>query len=554
MGHVRIRARWVTALSCAIVVLVPSGAAAQSGTDQISSLNATAIAERDPKVVAQEREHPGLTSRAEIEDGNWEVGFFDGDDQVALVIVDDVTGAVKESWTGHQATWSMARGYEGAFGRTLNAPYVFIPLLAIFLIGLVDWRRLRRVANLDVLVLAGFAASHLFFNRGDIGVSVPLVYPVLAYLVARMLWVGFRGSGEGLRPVWPAAVLLVAALALMGGRIALNVVDSGVVDIGYASVVGADKIADLEPLYGDFPEDISAGDTYGPVTYLAYVPFEQALPWGGAWADLSAAHGAAIVFDLATFAGLILLGRRARPGREGRKLSATLAFGWAAYPYAAYALASNTNDTLVAALLVGMLLVCARPAARGAMVALAVFAKLAPVVLAPMLGTLEGRRRPLVLYSAAFVAVGVVVMIPTVIDPGLPTFYERTVAYQAERDSPFSIWGQAPSLEPLRYVLLAGVAALAAGLALRPRPRSPAQVAALCAALLIGLQMTAQHWFYLYIVWFYPLVLFAISAVSPRPDEGPAGSTPPGRTSRSQPPLPSPRRLRRQSRSEPASV
>ena len=42
------------------------------------------------------------------------------------------------------------------------------------------------------------------------------------------------------------------------------------------------------------------------------------------------------------------------------------------------------------------------------------------------------------------------------IDPGLDTFYDRTIAYQAGRDSPFSIWGQVPSLEPLRIAILAG--------------------------------------------------------------------------------------------------
>ena len=71
----------------------------------------------------------------------------------------------------------MARGYSGAFGHKLNAPYVFLPLCAIFLLGLVDWRRLRRVANLDLLVLLGFGVSHFFFNRAEIGVSVPLAVP-----------------------------------------------------------------------------------------------------------------------------------------------------------------------------------------------------------------------------------------------------------------------------------------------------------------------------------------------------------------------------------------
>ena len=40
------------------------------------------------------------------------------------------------------------------------------------------------------------------------------------------------------------------------------------------------------------------------------------------------------------------------------------------------------------------------------------------------------------------------------IDPGLHTFCDRTIAYQADRDSPFSIWGQVAGLEPLRIAIL----------------------------------------------------------------------------------------------------
>ena len=40
------------------------------------------------------------------------------------------------------------------------------------------------------------------------------------------------------------------------------------------------------------------------------------------------------------------------------------------------------------------------------------------------------------------------------IDPGLHTVYDRTIAYQSGRNSPFSIWGQVPSLEPLRVAIL----------------------------------------------------------------------------------------------------
>jgi len=103
------------------------------------------------------------------------------------------------------------------------------------------------------------------------------------------------------------------------------------------------------------------------------------------------------------------------------------------------------------------------------------------------------------------------------IDPGLHTFYDRTIAYQAGRDSPFSIWGQVPGLEPLRIAILVGVALLACTFAFRPRQKKLTQVAALGAALLIGVQLTMHHWFYLYIVWFYPLLLVALTSLERDP-------------------------------------
>ena len=48
------------------------------------------------------------------------------------------------------------------------------------------------------------------------------------------------------------------------------------------------------------------------------------------------------------------------------------------------------------------------------------------------------------------------------------------------------------------------------------------QVAALAAAVMIAIEMTADHWFYLYIVWFAPLVLVALFAAHDRalPESG----------------------------------
>ena len=530
--------RTAAAFALAAVCLTPAVASAAADVGRVPEAAAIEAAGRDSNVAKERAINGPLAPVANVVDGSWEVAYFSDGKEVALVLVDLHSGEVRESWTGYQVAWKMARGYSGAFGHKLNAPYVFLPLCALFLLGLLDWRRPWRIANLDLVVLLGFGVSHFFFNRAEIGVSVPLQYPVLLYLLGRALWIGFRGRGEGLRPVWPVAWLLVAALFLMGFRVGLNLADSGAIDVGYASVVGADRVTHGEPIYDNFPDDVSQGDTYGPVNYYAYVPFELIWPWSGSWDDLPAAHGAAVAFDLATFALLILLGFRIRPGPAGRRLAATLAFGWAAYPYTAFALEANSNDTLVAALLVATLLVLARPAARGALAALATFAKFVPALLAPMLLTYESKRRSVLAFALAFGAVGAAALLWPALDPGLHTFYDRTVAYQSGRDSPFSIWGQVPSLEPLRVAILAATAALSLLLAFRPRRKSPIQVAALAAALVIALQLTMHHWFYLYVVWFFPLLLVAMAALgSERPARGSAAvpEPSPARTSRPAP-------------------
>ena len=318
------------------------------------------VASRDQKVRGERGRHrdfdPSVYTRGP---GRWQVSWFDGDREVAQTRVDDATGAVLESWTGDQVAWTMARGYEGAFGRKLNAPWVWIPLCVLFLVPFVDPRRPFRLLHLDLLVLLGFGASHVFFNRGEIGMSVPLVYPVLLYLLVRLVLAGLRPRRDRGRlfPVFPMTWVAILLVLLVGFRIGLNVTDSNVIDVGYAGVIGADRIVDGDGLYGPkFSEDVERGDTYGPVNYLLYVPFEQARPWSGSWDDLPAAHGAALAFDLLTLGGLVLLGSRLRPGPAGRELGVALGVAWAAYPYTLFALETNSNDSLVALFTVAALL------------------------------------------------------------------------------------------------------------------------------------------------------------------------------------------------------
>ncbi len=508
----------------------------------LTESRAIRIARTDPEVADQRRRYGRLSASAQAKPGTWQVDFYaDGTERVQ-VVVDDATGTVRESWTGYQIAWQMARGYPEQFGHKLNAPYVWLPLAAIFLLGLVDWRRKWRVVHLDLLVLLSFGVSAIFFNAANIGVSVPLVYPPLVYLLARMLWVGFRGAGEGLRPSAPTAWLAIGGAFLLGFRVALNIADSGVIDVGYAGVIGADHITHGLTIWGlnAFPSDNPFGDTYGPFNYYAYVPFELALPWHGAWDDLAAAHAAAIVFDLATVAGLFVLGSQL----GGFRLGVILGFAWAAYPFTDYALQSNSNDTLIAALLVWALVVFSSPMKRGALLALATLAKFAPLALVPLFATgargfldrrdREGvprgavaapRFRTLAFFSAAFIGGLVLMLALPAIDPGLATFYDRTVESQIDRESPFSVWGQEGSLEWLQALVKAFAVGLALLVAFVPRRRSLPQVAALSAAVLIAVQLTAEHWFYLYIPWFFGLAVTGLVA----PEPGPARSSRPGR-------------------------
>jgi hypothetical protein len=474
------------------------------------------IAARSDKVREERGDGPLDPTAYTKGTGRWQVSFFRAGNEVVQVHVDDRSGAILEQWTGDQIAWTMARGYEGAFGRKLNAPYVWIPLCVMFVAPFFDLRRPFRLLHLDLLVLLAFGISHVFFNRGEIGLSVPLVYPVLLYLLARLLLAGFRPRERPgpLLPHVPLAVVTVGLVFLVAFRVGLNVADSNVIDVGYAGVIGADRIVDGDPLYGKgFSEDVERGDTYGPVNYLVYVPFEQALRWSGRWDDLPAAHGAAIAIDLLVIGGLLLLGRRLRHGREGTVLGVALAYAWAAYPYTAFVLESNANDSLVALSGVGALLAFTMARRElsavlgGTAIALGAAAKFVPLALAPLFA----RRAPL-LFGAALVLATAAVVLPFVPDGGLREMYDRTVGYQASRPSPFSIWGQFESLDWLQLALKVGVAGLAVLVAFVPRRADPRQIAALGGAVLIALQLIAGHWFYLYVVWFVPFVLVVLFA------------------------------------------
>ncbi len=498
------------------------------------------IADRLAKMRAVRAEYPGSFGDVYLKGpSRWQVSYFSKQGkEIGLVILADYSGHVLEQWTGFQIAWTMARGYPGAFGRHVNALYIWIPMCLLFFVPFFDWRKPLRLLHFDLLVLLSFSVSLAFFDHAHIYASTPLVYPPLIYLLVRMLALARVGrrkqSGreapKAPRLLIPTPWLAIGVVFLLGFRIALNVTDSNVIDVGYAGVIGAERIAHDESLYGGYPSDNEHGDTYGPANYEAYVPFQQIFGWSGTWDDLPAAHAAAILFDLLAVGLLFLLGRRVR----GPGLGILLSYAWVSYPFTLYALESNSNDSLVAVLILAALLACpkrwgqaATSSARGMFAALAGLTKFAPLALAPLmwthgLGGLSARRRAgaLALFAFAFVLTVAVVSIPAFTHDSLHTIYERTLAYQSDRESPFSIWGlygSSPTggrylrwLSGARAAVVGAGIALALALAVLPRREDLVGLAAAAAAILIAVQLGIDHWFYLYIPWFFGLVMLAL--------------------------------------------
>ena len=480
----------------------------------LSPRQAIDVAKSSIRVEQKLAKLPGLVPVA-LPDGkgDWDVYFIRGTSEPLLAVVTDRTGRLSQVWTGWQVKWEMARGYPGAFGKIINAWFVWIPLCLLFLLPFFDPREPFRLLHLDLMMLLAFSISQYFFNRGQITVSVPLVYPVLLYLGARALFAGFRPSRPRSRlvPIVPVRFLFAGLIALVVIGVVLNVVDSNVVDVGDAGVLGARDILHGHGLYtGLLGSQLTGGDTYGPVNYLAYIPFVGLLP--SAHGGLDAAHGAAIAFNLLTLAGLLLLGRRWRHGRAGTELGVAMAFAWASYPYTLLVMNSNMNDALVAALLVWTLIAVSSPVKRGIGLSLATLAKLFPLALVPLFATGCGPRtkRSWVRFAVAFGVTSLVFVVPFIPPGGLHALYSHTIGNQLGRQSPFSVWGQHTILKPVQYLLEACTLALGLAVGFRPRTRTPMQVAALAAALLILFEITLTHWFYSYILWFAPLLIAAL--------------------------------------------
>jgi hypothetical protein len=200
---------------------------------------------------------------------------------------------------------------------------------------------------------------------------------------------------------------------------------------------------------------------------------------------------------------------------------------------------SNTNDAIMPVFLIFGFWLATSAFARGAFLALAGWTKFGALLLAPLWAGYPEAKLPvrarsrtsggsrLLLFASGFAIATAAAFSILLLEPSpahaARVFWDRTFGWQIGRDSPFSIWGWGqyhaagiPDFGPFQQIAIALLVAGAIACYFVPRRKTPLQLAALTAAVLIGFELTLTHWFYLYIPWFFPFVAFVVLAARRR--------------------------------------
>jgi hypothetical protein len=529
-------------------VLVLAGAALElqqhSPRLPISKQAAIRAVLRDPTSVRALRSSDWNHAALDAVDGRLvRVTFSDGG-RIVFEAAVQPSGAVSlTSDFAHRAVpYGNALAYEPAV--LIGLSLVFIVMAAVV--------PLARLRNLDVLALLSFLASVLLLQHRYVGGSVLAALPGSGYLIVRCLWAGLgppRAAGPAtplylsLTSRWDAReqtrVLQMLLAALMLVFIAVGVSSPGAVDVIYGVMEGATKLVHGVLPYGHLPGDVVHGDTYPLLSYLLYTPIALLHPVGSTWDSVDGALAATVLVAVIT-AVVLLRGASAGQRRDqsqknsidadpatphaGGPQSAGLlaALTWLSFPPLLITVSTGTTDVVLAGMLAIAVVLWRKPMASSAVLACAGWFKLAPFALIPIwLAPLRGRR--------LLAAVGVVLtvsgaMMAAVIAlggiGGVATMV-HAVGFQFQRGSLQSPW-EALGLTGLQPVGQACVLAMIAGAAFRLH-RAPelfaerTRVAALSAAVLLGLQLAADYWAFLYLVWIVPLVGISLLAAPVTP-------------------------------------
>lgn len=414
-------------------------------------------------------------------------------------------------------------------------PALLILMGALFVLmaGVTPWRRLR---NLDVAASLLLAMSVVLFQHRYVSASLICSAAGMLYLLTRCAWTALgtprtasrstpllTAITPGLDPARRVRWLrwLLVAVALMCAMIGLGSTDP--VDVIYAVMEGATRMTHGVLPYGHLPPGIFHGDTYPILSYALYVPFALLMPVNNVWDPVEVGLFVAVIAALVSAWAVFRLaaGRRSprAPGRspEAEEAGLRAAVISLAFAPALITVSTGTTDVVLAAMLAIAVLAWRRPAWCAGLLSLAGWFKLAPFVLLPVvLAPHRGRRLALPLAVVALVSVLPIGLLLALGGAHGVSEMLHAIAYQFSRGSYQSVWGALgiPGLQPAGQACVLGLIT-GAVIKLRREPdlaRDRARMAALTAAILLGLQLAADYWAFLYLIWVTPLIGYSVLA------------------------------------------
>jgi hypothetical protein len=361
-------------------------------------------------------------------------------------------------------------------------------------------------------------------------------YPLMGYFASRCAWVALGPSTRPYRPStalydvltarWSIAqrVRLLRLIALSSALVVVMVGLSSmhVIDVGYALMEGATAITHGLLPYGHIA-DVFHGDTYPIGSYLLYVPLAWLSPVRDELdnADLTLVVAAIAALFVAWALERVLRAASTPAERAGaiagNEPGLRAAIAWMTFPPLLVAVSTGTSDVALAAMLLGALWLWRRPASGAMLLMLAVWFKAAPLVLLPpWLARLHGRALARSLIGVAAVSAAMVATLFALGGSGAFARMLHAMGFQLARRSPHTLWTFVGGV-PLEQLAQAGTLALIVGATLQIR-RDPAlassrrRLAALSCAILLALQVSANYWSYMYLVWVFPLIALGLGS------------------------------------------
>lgn len=497
---------------------------------------------------ASPRPLPDARARAVADDFVRRHALFDGlhPSRVQVMPVDAkldrVTYYEGDRVAAEVAVTNSASVSQGVNFKRLKVPYgdwiayqpLVLALLGTVFVLLAGVVPLRRRRNLDVLAALSMLGPMVLLQHRLLLLSVVCAVPGLLWLLSRAAIVGLGPP----RPVGPAQSLfdvltanwepgrrvrtlrlVLVGLLLVFAMVGISSDDA--VDVIYAVMEGATKILHGTLPYGHLPGDVIHGDTYPILSYALYVPLALIAPVNDVWQSVDLALG----FTVLTAAGAAVAIARFRvpPSPEGanstsadegeRSLKSALI--WLTFPPLLGIVSSGTTDVLLGVMVLTAVLLWRRPTASAAVLTAAAWFKLAPAALLPLwLSARRGHPARRAVVAVVAVSVGPLLLLVALGGIAGPISMLHSMAYQFSRGSPQSLWS-ALGLQDLQPLAQGAVVGALAGACVRLRREpelsaDPARLAALAAAVLIALQLSADFWSFLYLAWVAPLLSISV--------------------------------------------